>query len=328
LFVPDDGKKLFTGDYSVAELRTLAATCRARFGTSRLGEVIAKGADPHAFTAATIQGKSMEEFLALKDSNPSAFKQARQAAKAVNFGIPGGLGAKTLVAYARDTYGVSLTAEESEEFRKKLINDVYPELNDRDGYLADNSMAILADNLGVREREAWDFFDRSGNRNPVAARGVSNVVRGKSTASPYYQAVVWEALKRLVRLSKQPDPTLIALIDAKRGGEILHSRLYRRSVATLTGRIRANVGYTDGKNTPFQSLAADGAKLALWKLLYSGFDVYGFVHDEILVALPQETATQDSEQVAIIMKAAMADVLGQVIPADCEYVVEACWKKP
>src|SRR5262249_32179822 len=97
LFVADPGCKLLTSDYAGAELRTLAAVCRARYGYSRLGDVIASGVDPHAFTAAAILGMNLDEFLKLKVSDPRRYNRYRQAAKGINFGVPGGLGAKALV---------------------------------------------------------------------------------------------------------------------------------------------------------------------------------------------------------------------------------------
>jgi hypothetical protein len=69
-------------------LRTLAAVCQARYGHSRPGEVIAAGIDPHAHTAAAIQGLSQEDFLQLKAADARRFEEARQAAKGLNFGIP------------------------------------------------------------------------------------------------------------------------------------------------------------------------------------------------------------------------------------------------
>ena len=59
------------------------------------------------------------------------------------------------------------------------------------------------------------------------------------------------------------------------------------TVITPTGRIRANVTYCQGKNTPFQGLAADGAKIALYELIKKGFKVVGFIHDEIISEVPE-----------------------------------------
>jgi DNA polymerase I-like protein with 3'-5' exonuclease and polymerase domains len=97
---------------------------------------------------------------------------------------------------------------------------------------------------------------------------------------------------------------------------------------TLTGRVRAGVNYTQAKNTRFQGLAADGAKLALWRLLYAGFDVCGFVHDEILVELPADGAAERAMEVERIMVRAMEDVMGHGVPAAVKSVVGGDWAKP
>lgn len=107
----------------------------------------------------------------------------------------------------------------------------------------------------------------------------------------------------------------------------LYERLYHQKIATLTGRIRNGVGHTDSKNTPFQSLAADGAKLALWNLLYQDYDVYGFVHDEILVSISAATADEEAGRIEQIMLDSMAMVLGG-IPTECKWVVSDYWAKP
>ena len=51
-------------------------------------------------------------------------------------------------------------------------------------------------------------------------------------------------------------------------------------VFTLTGRKRGNTTFCAEKNTPFQGLAADGAKLAMYNLDKAGFKLAGFVHDD------------------------------------------------
>jgi hypothetical protein len=200
-------------------------------------------------------------------------------------------------------------------------------LNDRDGYLADNGMATLARNLGVSEAEVWEVFDRSGQRNPLAARGVANVVRGVSTASECYQRRIWSGLGQLLNKSGAADEDLAELVGRDQGGSRLHARLYWQSAATLTGRLRGGVGYTESKNCPFQSRCADGGKLALWKLLHAGFDVYAFVHDEILIQLPADGAAARAEEARQIMIAAMEAVMGHGVPAACDYVRADCWTK-
>ena len=55
---------------------------------------------------------------------------------------------------------------------------------------------------------------------------------------------------------------------------------------TTTGRIRGNTTFCAEKNTPFQGLAADGAKLALFYLQKAGFNIVLFCHDEIVTEVP------------------------------------------
>lgn len=328
LFIPDPGFKLLISDYAAAELRTLAAVCKAMLGYTKLGDVFAAKTDPHAFTAASIQGVPIEQFLALKETDPQRFKAARQASKPINFGVPGGMGTGSLLEYAQVNYGVELSLEEVKSFRTKLITEIYPELNDQDGYLADDGMATLAHNLGVTEREAWEVLDRRGQQSPFAAKGVANVIRGTSTASNAYQAMVWDGLRRLLKTVSDPDPEVANAIIHQQGSPRLHDRLFGRRVATLTGRLRAGVGYTDSRNTPFQSLCADGGKLALWNLLYAGYDPYGFIHDEILLQLPAGSADEDAKQAVMIMVRSMEDVMGHDIPAECDWMIADCWTKP
>ena len=67
--------------------------------------------DPHRRTAAFITGKEMQEIT----------KDERQLAKAVNFGLAFGMGARRFVQYARDSYGVILTIEEASLFREQFL---------------------------------------------------------------------------------------------------------------------------------------------------------------------------------------------------------------
>jgi hypothetical protein len=54
-------------------------------------------------------------------------KADRQMAKAVNFGLLYGMGARTLQEYARDNYGVELDFEQSRTYRRKFF-ETYPKL--------------------------------------------------------------------------------------------------------------------------------------------------------------------------------------------------------
>jgi DNA polymerase I-like protein with 3'-5' exonuclease and polymerase domains len=84
------------------------------------------------------------------------------------------------------------------------------------------------------------------------------------------------------------------------------------SVYTRTGRLRNNTTYCAEKNTPFQGLAADGAKLALYELDKKGFTIVGFVHDEIICELPIDNAEKLLKEQEGIMVKAMREVVPDV----------------
>lgn len=86
------------------------------------------------------------------------FVKRRQQAKAINFGLPSGLSAAGLSAYAKSSYGIDLGDEEAKAFRDDLINNIYPELS---LYLQDVGMGVLADNLGCAESDVWRKFSFS-----------------------------------------------------------------------------------------------------------------------------------------------------------------------
>jgi len=81
-------------------------------------------------------------------------------------------------------------------------------------------------------------------------------------------------------------------------------------VTTLTGRKRGNTTYCAEKNTPFQGLSADGAKIALYELDKQGFKVVGFVHDEIIC----EVKIEEAEEMLVIQERIMIDSMRSVIP--------------
>ena len=108
-----------------------------------------------------------------------------------------------------------------------------------------------------------------------------------------------------------------------------NSALCDAAAVTPTGRVRGNVGYTQQRNSPFQALAADGSKQALARLVLAGYRVVGFVHDEILVELPDQGGYVDRaivEGVAKIMRDAMQEVT-YGIPVSCEYTLSDRWSK-
>jgi DNA polymerase I-like protein with 3'-5' exonuclease and polymerase domains len=98
-------------------------------------------------------------------------------------------------------------------------------------------------------------------------------------------------------------------------------------VFTLTGRLRAAAGFTARRNTVFQGLTSDGAKLALWRVWRAGFRVVNFVHDELLVEVPAGSdLTAHAGRVQTLMVEGMRAVLPDV-RVGVEYAATARWAK-
>jgi hypothetical protein len=54
-----------------------------------------------------------------------------------------------------------------------------------------------------------------------------------------------------------------SLTSSKRPSKELAAKVCHAGVATLSGRVRGRVTYSQARNTPFQGLAADGAALRI-----------------------------------------------------------------
>ncbi len=91
-------------DYAALELCTLAQVCLWLFGRSQMAETINATGDPgflHTAFAAQLAGRTPEEMAVLIKAKDENAKKYRQAAKAGNFGFPGGMGAAKFVLSKR-----------------------------------------------------------------------------------------------------------------------------------------------------------------------------------------------------------------------------------
>jgi hypothetical protein len=324
-FVASPGYLLLEIDYKFIELITLAAVCLRRYGRSALADVIKAGQDPHSHTAAMMLGVSPGDFLAWKDdpTKKDAFAEARRAAKAVNFGVPGGLGVRSLADYAKHTFDVRLTEDEARQKREQLLA-IYPELQD---YLAEDGASILARNLQADPAVARAWWGALFHLTCVR-KVLRDADPKKEDGQPYNADFVRKVWAILAVLNRNPD--LADDLANRRPSKELAARVCLAGVSTLTGRVRGGVSYTQCRNTPFQGLAADGAALALFALVRAGFRVVGFVHDAFLIELPdlggyvQLATVREAEQ---IVCAAMARVLGCDLPVTVESKLARRWYK-
>lgn len=122
-FVPRPGWMYAIGDYSGMELHTWSQVCFALFQFSDMGEALNNGADPHTQMAATLLGIPYEVAVQEYELDPKGrVYLPRQTGKVGNFGLPGGLGVKRFVDYARNNYGVIVTLEQSREIKDAWLS--------------------------------------------------------------------------------------------------------------------------------------------------------------------------------------------------------------
>ena len=157
-FRAPEGRALVKADYSAIELRIAAAIAP----DPAMLAAFAEGADLHKRTAASV----------LDVPEGEVTKEQRQLAKALNFGLIYGMGAKTLVQHARTGYGVALTMQEAEGHRARFFR-TYPGLaawHRRTGDACQPETRTLA---GRRRRDTATFTQRLNT--PVQGSGADGL---------------------------------------------------------------------------------------------------------------------------------------------------------
>lgn len=341
-FVPSPGHLFLNADYSTVELCTLAQHCFKKYGHSKMAEALQKHADLHCVYALLREGRKLGDFKSLDkktlmaELGPDA-KEKRDKAKPVNFGFAGGLGPKTFVKYARSTYDVAVTeAEASEE--KAHYKAAFPEMN---RHLASDDLQMLADSymgLWMKHPGAFPFQPKPGEV-PWPIHNFKGIISGRThtkSGKPYTaEQIQWAKecanviVDSLGHLKPADKNTLMTKIKEGLFGDELRNALTprQRYVSTLTGRLRGSPTYCAARNTPFQGLAADGAKLALYRLVAEDFRVVNFIHDEFLIEVPESAdQTAWARQVEQILIEEMQRVVPD-IPIKVEYALMRRWYK-
>jgi DNA polymerase-1 len=166
-FVAPPGRKLVKADYSQLQLRIAAKIADER----RMLDAYCRGDDLHTLTAQSITGKA------------DVSKGDRQLAKAVNFGLLFGLGAKGLRGYAKSNYALDLSPAEAAEYRRAFFV-AYPGL-ERWHRRAGNSSAKECRTLAGRRR----LLDA---KTPYTHRLNSPVQGTEADGAKMAMALLWE----------------------------------------------------------------------------------------------------------------------------------------
>jgi DNA polymerase I-like protein with 3'-5' exonuclease and polymerase domains len=133
-YVPRPGFVFCSVDYEALELHTLAQACLQLVGHSKLAEALNSGIDPHLALACEhlLEGVEYDEGKKIrKDEKHPRYKEvvhARNTAKAANFGLPGGLGIRTLVAFCKAS-GIEIAEEQASDLKQAWLRQ-WPEMRD------------------------------------------------------------------------------------------------------------------------------------------------------------------------------------------------------
>jgi len=336
-FVPSPGHVFISADYKTLEMATLAQVMITQFGAeSQMAALVNAGRDLHRAMAATMAGKPESEVTAAE----------RQKAKAINFGKPGGLGDDGLRRYAKISYGVDLEPSEVTSLTEAWFT-TFPEMceflsRDADNLALDMSYFFELTPTTYFEHTGIDSFlmhpNNAGRENhphgilgAMCLRAIRDPNPTRQTGQPYAAEEIdyfWSRLaahvdeiprkyRRLVQ-RREPSPrfqqAIMRLVDQ---GKVL----------TATGRLRTGASYCPRHNTLFQGLAADGAKLALWKLWRAGYRLVNFLHDEVIIEVPEgDDLRQHAETIRRLMIEGMREVVPNV-QIDVDYAAAARWYK-
>jgi len=141
-----EGRVFVIADYSQIELRIAAKIS----GGKEMLSAYTEGRDLHTLTARSLTGR--EEVT----------KDDRKLAKAVNFGLLYGMGAKGLQSYALRSYGVEMSPEEASLYHRRFF-ETYPGLkrwhdNERRSWRRGDSETRTL--TGRRRRDVQKLTDR------------------------------------------------------------------------------------------------------------------------------------------------------------------------
>lgn len=167
--VPAMGHVLIAADYPALEMRTWAQVCYTWLGHSTLLQLWAEGKDPHWQTAASILHVSYAEAIA----HPKG-REIRQIAKALNFGLPGGMGAERLRSHLLETTGTDPGRWGSERLRAAWFK-AYPEAQDYFAYIRERDFTTALPWSGRVRKALYSEaanFPFQGTGSDVAKEGL------------------------------------------------------------------------------------------------------------------------------------------------------------
>ena len=136
MYKAPEGAIFLSTDFTTAELISLSSSCLAKYGQSVMAKVINSGVCVHRYFAGVMMGLITTDVSFADDPEKAAEmeaflkahidKETRNKAKAVNFGLPGGMKTRRLYQHLRES-GVKVTMQEADELRRTWLA-AFPEM--------------------------------------------------------------------------------------------------------------------------------------------------------------------------------------------------------
>lgn len=161
-FIPRDGFKICSIDYSGLELCSAAHQLYKTLGYSYMREALNEGDKPtdmHSKLASKIKKVPYEEFIAHKKE--AEYKDARQKAKPINLGFPGGIGYDTMRHLMwkdgiKTNFQILETAKRKNDLYWYLTNLAAPDI--RIKRMNKNEYALVQDELVLLKKYMFDLY--------------------------------------------------------------------------------------------------------------------------------------------------------------------------
>lgn len=118
--VPRKGNVLVGADLDTIELRALAQSCLELFGHSQMAACLIKGEDLHTGLGADLLGLTYADMKRRLAAGDPQAELNRKVAKAINFGLPGGMGLERFASTAA-SQGIPLDPDHDEAIRKSSL---------------------------------------------------------------------------------------------------------------------------------------------------------------------------------------------------------------
>jgi DNA polymerase I len=291
--VPAAGHLFVIVDFAQLEVVALAAALehQLHYGHA-LADVIRAGQDVHAAIASQM----------FPDRIGPVSSQERKRVKPITFGLPAGMGAAAIQRNAKASYGVELTVEQVEGIIS-AYKSLAPELVQHLAKTRDPGVSAMRA-CGLKSKwQGWQLLrllggDATNNGKPLPPEEVERLWVTADQLKPLLPAKSATQRRHLKAIEeRKPSPGLAAAV---------RRALTPQAGLNMSGRLRANCSFTEARNNIFQSIAADGAILACWKLFRLGYDLRLFLHDEIVTQVPDDG--RHGEHVKIISEVMIGEM--------------------